>query len=77
MRPISSKKIIIILLVFIALSRWDKVSAIASGFYQFIVDALEPLRHSPAPGRLAVASLILALIYITVFKLLYDRKERR
>jgi hypothetical protein len=76
MRPISSKQILLILVVLIAMSRWDKVSAIASGAYQFIVDALEPLRTSPPPGRLAVASLRLALIYITIFKLLYDRNKK-
>jgi hypothetical protein len=76
MRPISSKKILLLALVLLAMSRWDKVSAVASGFYQFIIDALEPLRDSPAQGRLAVASLILALVYITIFKVLYDRNRK-
>jgi uncharacterized protein YggT (Ycf19 family) len=76
MRPISTKKILIILLVLIVMSRWDKISAVASGVYQFIIDALEPLRNSPPEGQLAVASLILALIYITIFKLLYDRNRK-
>jgi uncharacterized protein YggT (Ycf19 family) len=76
MRPISTKKVLLILLGLLVLSRWDQVLAIASGVYRFIADALEPLRTSPPPGRLAVASCILALIYITIFKLLYDRNRK-
>lgn len=76
MRPISLQKILIILIVLLAMSRWDKVSAIASDVYHFICDAFEPLRNSPPPGRLAVASLFLALIYATIFKFLHDRNRK-
>jgi hypothetical protein len=74
MRPISSKKILIGLLVLIALSRWDKVSAFASSVYEFFYDALAPVRHGSADGRFLVALALLALLFITIFKLLYNRK---
>ncbi len=77
MRPISSKKILIILLVLSTMVLWDKVMAMGSATCRYFSDALEPLRDSPPQGRLVVAMLILALLYITIFKLLYNRNERR
>ena len=74
MRPISSKKILIILLVLLTMSRWDVVSSIASNAYQFFSAALQPFHDMPPQGQFVVAILICALLYITIFKLLHDRK---
>jgi hypothetical protein len=73
MRPISSKKIIIGLLVLIALSRWDQLAAFASNVYEFFYDALAPVRHGSADGRFLVALALLALLFVTIFKLLYKK----
>jgi len=76
MAPISLKKIGIIVLVIIALSRLDKILAVATRIYQFFCDSLAPSRDTPAEGRFAVALAILVLVYVTVFKLLYDRGRK-
>lgn len=77
MRPISSKKILIILLALITMSRWDKVSSVASNVCRFLSDSLQPFHDMPVEGRFVVALLICALLYITIFKLFHDRNERR
>lgn len=75
MRPISSKKIVIALLILFGLSRLDQVLAVASGIYHFFANSLQPFYDMPSTGRFVNALLILALLYITVFKLLYGRRK--
>jgi len=77
MPPISFKKLIIAILIVIALSRIDRIVAFASEIYQFFYDSFEGLRTSPARGRLAVATLILALLYISIYRLLYEKIRKR
>lgn len=76
MAPISLKKIGIIVLVIIALSRLDRILAIATDIYQFFCDSLAPFRDTPAEGRFAVALAILVLAYVTIFKFLYGRGRK-
>jgi len=77
MQPISFKKLVIAILIVIAMSKIDRISAFASAVYQFFYDSFEGLRTSPARGRLAVATLILALLYISIYKLLYEKIRKR
>jgi len=51
MPPISLKKVAIALLVIIALSRLDKLLALAAVIWQGIYDSFEPLRNSPPVAR--------------------------
>ena len=76
MPPISFKKIALVLLAVIALSRLDKISATLSAIYEFFCDSLAPFHNSPAEGRFVVALAILALVYVTLFKLLHDRGRK-
>ncbi len=76
MAPISLKKIGIIVLVIIALSRLDRILAVATGIYQFFCDSLAPFRDTPAEGRFVVALAILVLVYVTVLRLLHNRGRK-
>jgi hypothetical protein len=73
MPRISFKKIAIVLLVIIVLSRLDKVLTAVLSIYQFFYDAFEPLRHSSVEGRFLVALSLLVLLFVTIFKLLYKQ----
>ena len=73
MPQISMKKVLIAILIIILLSRLDKVFAFASGLYQAIVDSFEPLRRCSAEMKYLVLIAFFALLYITIFKLLYKR----
>lgn len=75
MRPISSKKIMAGVLILVALSRLDTVTAILSGIYGFFSRALQPFRDMPPRGQFVDALLILALLYYTAFVLLYNRRK--
>ena len=77
MPPISFKKLVIVILIVIALSKIDRILAFASGIYQFFYNSFEGLRNSPVPGRLAVATLILALLYISIYKLVYEKMKKK
>lgn len=76
MPPISFKKIGLVLLAIIALSRLDKILAAGSGIYEFFRDSLSPFQDSPREGRFLVALAILVLVYVTVFRLLHDRGRK-
>jgi len=77
MPRISFKKLVIGILIVIALSRIDRLLAFVSAVYQFFYDSFEGLRTSPARERLAIATLILALLYISIYKLLYEKIRKR
>lgn len=74
MRPVSSRKILILLLIIVALAQWDRISAAALSIYRYFFDAFEPLRNCPAEGRFGVALAILGLLCIVILRLLFDRK---
>ena len=76
MPPISLKKIAIVLLLVIALSRLDKILAAGAIVYEFFCDALTPFFEGPRGGRFVVAVAILALLYVTAFRLLQDRNRK-
>lgn len=76
MPPISLKKIAIILLAVIALSRLDKILAAGAAVYEFFADSLAPFFNGPVGGRFVVAVAILVLLYVTAFRLLHDRDRR-
>ena len=74
MPPISFKKILIAILAIVILSQFDHILAFARSVYQQIYIAFEPLRNCGPGAKYIVTLLFLALIYITVFKLLQNRK---
>jgi hypothetical protein len=76
MPSISFKKIAMVLLAVIALSRLDKICAAGAGIYQFFLDALQPWHDLPIHGRFVIAIAVLALLYITIFKLFYERGKK-
>lgn len=76
MPPISLKKIAVVLLLVIALSRRDRILAAGAIVYEFFCDALAPFFEGPRGGRFVVAVAILALLYVTAFRLLQDRNRR-
>jgi len=75
MPPISLKKIAVVVLVIVALSRLDKVIALAFSTWQAVCDSFEPLRNSPPVARQIIVVLLLALVYITIFKLLIRKRK--
>jgi hypothetical protein len=74
MTRVSFRRIGITLLVVIGLARLDKVLATISIVYCFAYDSFDPLRRCPVEWQYVVMLLIFALVYLTVFKLLYRRK---
>jgi len=74
MPPISMKKVLIAILIIVLLSRLDRIFALFSGFYQAIYDSFEPLRNSSIESRYIAALAFLALIWVTVYLLLQNRK---
>jgi hypothetical protein len=76
MPSISFKKIAIVLLAIIALSRLDKICAVCAGICQFFLDSLQPWHDLPVHWRFVATLAILALLYITIFKLLYERGRK-
>ena len=77
MPPISMKKIFIAILIIFALSRLDRIIHLAHQIYTFFCDWLAPLNDTPPPGRVALAALLLALLYISVYKLLYEKIRKK
>ena len=77
MPPISMKKVFIAILIIFALSRLDRIAKLIHQVYGFFCDWLSPLQSTPPPGRVALAALLLALFYITIFKLVYERMRKK
>ncbi len=74
MPPISLKKLLIVILVVILLSRLDKVAMLGSRICGYIYESFEPFREFSKEQRYLVMLAFFALLYITIFKLLYKRK---
>ena len=74
MKPISSKKVLIIVALLFALASWDKIAALISAIYQFFFNAFEPLRNCPPEGQFGVALAILGFLCVVGLRLLFDRK---
>jgi hypothetical protein len=77
MPPISWKKVLIAILVIVALSRLNQIINFTASIYQAFYDSFEPLRNSPPLAKYIAALMVLFLLYITIFKLLQNRKGRR
>jgi len=77
MQPISMKKVFIAILIVLALSRLGRIIEMIRHLYQFIYDSLSPLQSTPSHGRVALAALLLALIYISIYKIIYDRMDKK
>jgi len=76
MPTISMKKIIIAILIVLVLAKLDRIIELCHRIYQFFYDWLSPQNIHPT-GRVAIAALILALIYISIYKILYDRMTKK
>lgn len=74
MNKISLRKILILLLVILLLSRTGKILQLFSGLDFNGILTLEPLRDSPQEGRFLVTLGLFALAFITMFVLLNRRK---
>jgi len=75
MPQISLKKVLLLILIIILLSKLKVIITGLKVFFGTFYDAFEPLRNSPPFGKYVVALIFLALIYITIYKLL-QRKQR-
>jgi hypothetical protein len=74
MQEISIKKILIFLAIIITLSQLHKILAFMRAVHQFVWDGLEPARHFSTGEKYLVILGLLALVYITIFRLLLNRK---
>ena len=76
MNQISLKKIFIVLVVIFLLSQSGKLIRFFTNLKLegLFFDSMEPLRKSPVEARYVLTLLLFALIYITIFKLLQNRK---
>jgi len=74
MQEISIKKILIAVLIVIALSQIRKIAAFLKAVYQTFYDVFEPVRGWSPEWKYVNALMFLALIYVTIFKLILNRK---
>jgi len=77
MPNLSMKKIFIAILIVLALSRLDRIIEWFRHLYQFFYDWLSPLQNTPSHGRVAIAALLLALAYISLYKYFYNRTRKK
>ena len=68
------KKVIMWILIILMFFQLDKILASIYLIYKAIYDSFEPLRNGPENARFVTTLLILALLYITIFKLLQNRR---
>ena len=76
MPPVSFKKVAVVFLTIVALSRLDRIYAAGSGIYEFFAEALQPWREFSAHMRLVIAVALLALAYVTIFQFLHGRGKK-
>jgi len=72
---ISLKKLLLLLLIIILLAKFKLIITMITAIFMGFYDAFEPLRERPAAERYIVALAFLALIYLTIYKLLLNRKK--
>jgi H+/Cl- antiporter ClcA len=78
MSPISMKKVLIAILIVIGLSRVDVIVGFIHHIYEGIYDSLAPVMRNFSTGERYVLVLMLgALLYISFYKLLYERMKKR
>jgi len=88
MPPISLKRIFFAIVIIILLSKLDRVIAFVSGIYRISIAfisgiywmfyfSFEPLRKCSVEAKYVVALLFLALIYITVYKILQKKRGEK
>jgi len=76
MPPVSMKKIFIAILIVLVLAKLDRIIEMCQHIYQFFYDWISPQSFHPT-GKVAIATLILALLYISIYKILYDRMTKK
>jgi hypothetical protein len=72
---ISIKKILTVLVIVILLSQLHKIAAVVNGVYQFFWNSFDPLRNSPPLARYTAVLMFLALVWITGYYLLLNRRK--
>ncbi len=72
---ISFKKILIAFLIILLLSKIRFIAAAVHEIFISFYDAFEPLRDSPPLARYTAAVAFLALVWITVYYLLLNRRK--
>jgi len=77
MPPISMKKIAIGILIILVLARLDFITTVTHQIYGLFAEWLSPLKNTPPPGRVALAALVIALLYITIFKIVFERMRKK
>jgi hypothetical protein len=70
----SFKKILIALAILLVLSRTGKILEFFSDFDGDGILTLQPLRESPEDARFLITIALCALIFVTIFCLLNQRK---
>lgn len=77
MPTISIKKIILWIVIITVLVKWDEIMAVILSIFFVFYRAFEPLRESPPLARYTAALAVLALLYISVFKLLQSMRKSK
>ena len=75
--PISMKKVLIAIVIVVMLSRLDRIIAFISAVYKTIDDSLEPARNFSSDLKYCILLAIFALLYISIFKLLYEKMRKK
>jgi len=72
---ISLKKILIVLMIIILLSQLHKISVVSKDIFRVFYDAFDPMRNSPPLARYTAVLAFLALVWVTVYYLLLNRRK--
>jgi len=76
MPPISMKKIFIAILIIVLLSRLDRVLAFLSRIYEFFHESLDAAGNFSKGEKYVLCLLLLALLYISIYKLMYEKMKK-
>ena len=72
---ISIKKILIALVIIIILSQLHKISVVSKDVFRVFYDAFDPMRNSPPLACYTAVLAFLALVWVTVYYLLLNRRK--
>jgi hypothetical protein len=72
---ISIKKILIAVLIIILLSQLHEIAVVSKDVFRVFYDAFDPIRNSPPLAHYTAVLAFLALVWVTIYYLLLNRRK--
>ena len=76
MPPLSLKKILAAVAAIVVLAYNRRIIDCLKSIWDWFVTGLEPLRNSPAEARFVLTLLLMALLFITLYRFFMNRGKR-